>query len=506
MGCSGLIVVLLLLGQVPPPALGPGAAARARSRKAVDRGERGGPAQGPGRAIGPGRGSSGRPADSRAAAPAGRSRRPHAFRSASRSGRRLGPRKRGTSRGEPVSRKSSRDRPRSYSSWPSAPPRPIPPSYALASLCLRAVLERQPDHREARRLLGYVPHEGGWARPFAVRQLRDGYVSHPTFGWVHADWVPHLDRGELPAPLARGQKKARWLSAAEANDLRANWSPPWHINTEHFEIQTNVTLAEAISLRPPARGVSRPVHGLARRHSRRKPAAGRADSKTPSMTGEPGYKPHSVYYFGSKNEYVDYLSPTPGARDRAEPRLLRPAQVRRQPPYAGLFLSRPRRPVAGDGHALSRGVAPVALRDGRAQRLHQERGQLLGLRGAGHLLRDRLATAGRLARGRRTCRRRASRRPSGPWWTRDSSIPLAEFVAFDQNAFNSEDRDLSPLPAGHGPDRLSHAVARRDLPRRIPRLRSRRLSRADQARHGPIAARPPRPAVRDPRQPVPRSF
>ena len=122
-----------------------------------------------------------------------------------------------------------------------------PPSYALASTCLRGVIQRQPDHREARRLLGYVAHDGGWARPFAVRQLRDGLVSHPTFGWVAADWGPHLDRGELPAPLAKRGQKARWLAAAEANGLRANWSPPWQIRTEHFEILTNVTLAEAIT-------------------------------------------------------------------------------------------------------------------------------------------------------------------------------------------------------------------------------------------------------------------
>ena len=80
-------------------------------------------------------------------------------------------------------------------------PRPIRRRYALASLCLRAVLERQPDHQEARRLLGYVPHQGGWARPFAVEPAQEGNVNHPTFGWVPADWVPHLDRGELPAPL-----------------------------------------------------------------------------------------------------------------------------------------------------------------------------------------------------------------------------------------------------------------------------------------------------------------
>ena len=187
-----------------------------------------------------------------------------------------------------------------------------PPSYALASQCLRAVLERLPDHREARRLLGYVPYDRGWARPFAVDQLRKGYVSHPIFGWVLSDWVPHLDRGELPAPpVARGQNKARWLSAQEANNLRANWSPPWRINTEHFEIQTNVALDEAISFgrrleafHDVFMAILTDILGenipLVRRF------------KDPSMTGEPGYKPHSVYYFGSHNEYIDHLTPRYG--------------------------------------------------------------------------------------------------------------------------------------------------------------------------------------------------
>src|SRR5262245_9347343 len=78
-----------------------------------------------------------------------------------------------------------------------------PPQLSAASVCLREVLARQPDHAEARRLLGYVPYRQGWARPFAVRRLKDGFVNHPVFGWVLADWAPHLDRGELPAPGSR---------------------------------------------------------------------------------------------------------------------------------------------------------------------------------------------------------------------------------------------------------------------------------------------------------------
>jgi hypothetical protein len=181
-----------------------------------------------------------------------------------------------------------------------------PPHFALATQCLREVLERSPDHREARRLMGYVPYSGGWARPFAVEQFSKGYVKHPIFGWVKADWVPQLDQGYLPGPTTRGSNKVQWLTADEADRLRSGWKPPWHISTEHFEIQTSVTLAETISfgrrleafhdlffsMMADVLGENLP---LARR---------RKDSK---MVGEPSNKPHVVYFFGSKEEYIAYF-------------------------------------------------------------------------------------------------------------------------------------------------------------------------------------------------------
>ena len=68
-------------------------------------------------------------------------------------------------------------------------------------------------------------------------------MADPTFGWVAGDWVPHLARGELPAPGGGN----RWLPTAEADALRRSWSPPWQIRTEHFEVRTNLPLSEAIS-------------------------------------------------------------------------------------------------------------------------------------------------------------------------------------------------------------------------------------------------------------------
>jgi hypothetical protein len=115
--------------------------------------------------------------------------------------------------------------------------------YALADDCLRAVLDRDPDHAEARRLLGYVPHDGGWATPYAIQQIKLGMVVYPKYGWVDATWVPHLERGELPAPGAANPKKVRWLPAAEADALRGTIQRGWVINTEHFKIQTDVPLS-----------------------------------------------------------------------------------------------------------------------------------------------------------------------------------------------------------------------------------------------------------------------
>jgi hypothetical protein len=186
-----------------------------------------------------------------------------------------------------------------------------PPVYAHAAVCLREVLQRQPGHPEARRLLGYVPYEGGWARPFAVRQLKEGNVNHPIFGWVPADWVQHLDRGELPAYSVRGQKQVRWLPAEEADRLRSNWENPWQIATEHFEIQSDVPLGEAIEFARRLEAFYDVFFTLlADLVGENLPLARRFRSS--ALIGETSYRPHQVFYFATKDEYVVHLRPSTG--------------------------------------------------------------------------------------------------------------------------------------------------------------------------------------------------
>jgi hypothetical protein len=182
-----------------------------------------------------------------------------------------------------------------------------PRSFALAEKCLRAVLDRQPDHAEARRLLGYVPYEGGWITPFAKQQKRDGKVYHPTFGWVYQTWVPHLEKGELPGRGSAGPKVNTWLPAAQADALRTPFSRGWEISTEHFSIKTDVPLSEAISFGRQLEAFHELFFALLADliPEDRLPLAQRFRAK--SRVAEPHSDPHKVWYFADKQEYVDSL-------------------------------------------------------------------------------------------------------------------------------------------------------------------------------------------------------
>ncbi|HWE38858.1 MAG TPA: DUF1570 domain-containing protein [Isosphaeraceae bacterium] len=176
---------------------------------------------------------------------------------------------------------------------------------ALADACLRGVLAREPDHAEARRLMGYVRHDGGWATRFASQRLKEGWMRHPTYGWVNASWVAHLDRGELPGRSFKQGQPTEWLPAERADAIRANVATPWSITTEHFLIKANVPLAEAIAFvrrledfhdaffALMADVIGPELHPLALRYRGAEPKK---------------QAPHRVYYFADRQQFVAYLA------------------------------------------------------------------------------------------------------------------------------------------------------------------------------------------------------
>ena len=187
-----------------------------------------------------------------------------------------------------------------------------PKHFGLADRCLRQVLQRRTDHAEARRLLGYVPFEGGWATPFAVRETRAGKVLHPTYGWVWKSWVPHLERGELPVRGGAVEGRETWGSAAEADAAHGEWSNGWTIITEHFEVHTNVPLSEAIAF---GRRLEAFHDVFASRMAdvigERSPLADRL--KNAKKAAEKPADPHVISYYATRAEYAEALRVFPDA-------------------------------------------------------------------------------------------------------------------------------------------------------------------------------------------------
>jgi len=183
---------------------------------------------------------------------------------------------------------------------------PALPHLALADECLRAVVARDPAHSAAWRLLGYVPHEGGWATPFAVAKLGEGFVLHPTYGWVEQSWVNHLDRGELPAPFVAG-KPTRWLPTAEADGLRREFAKGWQITTEHFAIRTNVPLNEAIGFGRRLEAFYDLFNSLMADVIGPELLPLAQLAKKPKSLPTAPKKTHRVYYFADREEYISFL-------------------------------------------------------------------------------------------------------------------------------------------------------------------------------------------------------
>lgn len=110
-------------------------------------------------------------------------------------------------------------------------------AYELALEALRC----DPDHEEARRLLGYTRFRGDWHTPFEIKRLRAGYVWHEQFGWLQAASVARYEAGER-------FYSGRWITAAEEARARSNIRNGWRVETEHYTITTNVGLEAGVDL------------------------------------------------------------------------------------------------------------------------------------------------------------------------------------------------------------------------------------------------------------------
>ncbi|QDT75891.1 hypothetical protein [Lacipirellula limnantheis] len=112
-------------------------------------------------------------------------------------------------------------------------------SQALQHACRAVALD--PNHDDARRLLGYQRVGDQWAGKYAQHMLKAGHLWSREHGWIKADHAAKYDQGLRPW----GQK---WITVAEDAERHADIEHGWTVRTDHFQVVTNVDRAAAADL------------------------------------------------------------------------------------------------------------------------------------------------------------------------------------------------------------------------------------------------------------------
>lgn len=108
---------------------------------------------------------------------------------------------------------------------------------------IREVAFHDPDHSQARELLGYVRFRDEWVTPFEKKQRSSvqRLIWHDRFGWLPQNHVERYENGER-------RFNGRWMSADEEAVLRRDFRNGWTVRTDHFAVQTNHSLERAVEI------------------------------------------------------------------------------------------------------------------------------------------------------------------------------------------------------------------------------------------------------------------
>ncbi len=104
-----------------------------------------------------------------------------------------------------------------------------------------AAVAADPDHADARRVLGYRRVGAHWAGSYAARRIERGETWHSEFGWIQAEDLARYEAGERPFGK-------RWISAEDDAKRHATIDDGWRVRTDHFRVTTNHSPQEATRL------------------------------------------------------------------------------------------------------------------------------------------------------------------------------------------------------------------------------------------------------------------
>jgi hypothetical protein len=172
------------------------------------------------------------------------------------------------------------------------------PSYAYD--LVREVAHYDPDHKSARRLLGFVRYGDKWLTPFAARQVRERKVWNEKFGWLPESHVERYEKGQR-------YYRGRWISAEQEAELRRDFKNGWEIRTEHYLVKTNHSLERGVELAAALEDYYQFFFQTFASffntpQQMQQLFSGRTTSRRQTVS-----RPHRVHYFRTRDEYNQTL-------------------------------------------------------------------------------------------------------------------------------------------------------------------------------------------------------
>ncbi len=168
---------------------------------------------------------------------------------------------------------------------------------SLAMQLVTETVRENPDHEAGRRILGYTKFRDAWATPFELKQLKAGKVWHDDFGWLSESHVERYDRGQR-------YYLGRWMDADAEAKLRSDVKRGWKIESSHYVVTTNHSLAEGLRLSRQLENLHAIWQQVFAQYY-----TDQAELERRFAGGEPrtNEKRHEVTYFRTRDEYSNQL-------------------------------------------------------------------------------------------------------------------------------------------------------------------------------------------------------
>ncbi|RLS34239.1 MAG: DUF1570 domain-containing protein [Planctomycetota bacterium] len=169
---------------------------------------------------------------------------------------------------------------------------------SLAFQLISEVLIHNPDHPQARGLLGYKRVGDEWMTPFAIQKKSKKEVWHDDFGWIESKHVPRYENGER-------YYNGNWITAQREETIRSDFKNAWKVETEHFLVRTNHSQQKGVRLAVAVeafhRYFMREFAGFFRTPQQ-------LDKLFTSGTSSNDGSHYEIYYFRKRQEFVDKLA------------------------------------------------------------------------------------------------------------------------------------------------------------------------------------------------------